>query len=264
MIIVKGYGQMCNNIIQFAHLYAFGLEYGKTVISMRFSYKYRYFSICNRWYHNFFTYLLVKLLIKTHIIKCIKEDNTPQIDMMLRQTPLIASVAWGCRYPELFLKYRNEIKSIFEIRENIVNRVAHWMEQYPKADIRLGLHIRRGDYAKWQGGKYFFPDEVYFRLIKDFCDLHKGQSVCVFICTNDKRLDIRSYKAIHKETYLSHGSGIEDLQLLSQCDYIMGVKSTFSLWASFYNDRPLYWIMDKDKPLKEDSFVKFEEVFTTI
>ena len=28
MILVKGYGQMCNNILQYAHLYAFGREYG--------------------------------------------------------------------------------------------------------------------------------------------------------------------------------------------------------------------------------------------
>ena len=45
MIFVKGYGQMCNNILQYAHAYAFGREYGIKVVSMRFAYKYRYFAL---------------------------------------------------------------------------------------------------------------------------------------------------------------------------------------------------------------------------
>ncbi len=39
MIIVKGYGQMCNNILQYAHMYALGREHGIPVISTRFDYK---------------------------------------------------------------------------------------------------------------------------------------------------------------------------------------------------------------------------------
>ena len=64
--------------------------------------------------------------------------------------------------------------------------------------------------------------------------------------------------------YLSKGSGIEDLQLLSQCDYLMGVKSTFSLWASFYRDIPLYWIMDANKTLENNDFVHFEDVYMSV
>ena len=37
MIFVKGYGQMCNNWLQYAHIYAWGLENGVNTVSMRFS-----------------------------------------------------------------------------------------------------------------------------------------------------------------------------------------------------------------------------------
>lgn len=51
MIFVKGYGQMCNNILQYAHAYVWGKENNVKVVSMRFAYKYRYFEVCNYKYH---------------------------------------------------------------------------------------------------------------------------------------------------------------------------------------------------------------------
>ena len=264
MIFVKGYGQMCNNIMQYAHLYAFGREYGVAVLSMRFSYKYRYFALCGKWYHNFLTYLIGKVLISTHIIDCITADRTPDIDRRLRDTPLIGCGAWGCRYPALFQKYKDEILRLFEINPRIRKKVNACMDYFPKTDIRLGLHIRRGDYAKWQGGKYFFADDVYHRLIQQFVAMNAGKSVGVFICTNDMQLDLNGFRKVHPQTYLLRGSGIEDLQTLASCDFIIGVKSTFSLWAAFYRDLPLYWIMDKDAPLTADSFVHFDDVYTKI
>lgn len=264
MILVKGYGQMCNNILQYAHLYAFGREHGIRVISMRFSYKYRYFAICNKWYHHVLTYLVSKLLIRLKAIRCIMENNTPEIDRQLQHTPIIACGSWGCRYPDLFQKYRHEIAELFTIKPTIKEKVTRWMAQFPEADIKLGVHIRRGDYKYWQGGKYFFDDDVYIRLIKDFCLLHPGKTINVYICTNDAALDLEKYQAVHTHVYLSKGNGIEDLQLLSACDYLMGVKSTFSLWASFYRNIPLYWIMDPDKRLAERDFVHFNDVYITV
>ena len=71
MIFVKGYGQMCNNWLQYAHIYAWGREYGVRTVSMRFAYKYRYFHICETPWHNPATYLAAKLLIKTRLIRCL-------------------------------------------------------------------------------------------------------------------------------------------------------------------------------------------------
>ena len=45
MIFARDKSQMCNNLLQFAHVYAYGREHGRHVLSMRFSYKYPYFRI---------------------------------------------------------------------------------------------------------------------------------------------------------------------------------------------------------------------------
>ena len=45
MIFVRDKGQMCNNILQYGHVYAWAREHGQKAFSMRFAYKYRYFHI---------------------------------------------------------------------------------------------------------------------------------------------------------------------------------------------------------------------------
>lgn len=257
MILVQGYGQLCNNILQYAHIYALGREHGVKTLSMRFSYKYRYFPICKKWYHNPLSYLVAKLLIKLRIIPCLGDPASPEVDKQLLERTLIGYEGWHSRYPDLFKKYKAEILELFAISPKVETKIAGWLASLPQADITLGLHIRRGDYIRWQGGKYFFDDSVYQRKIQEFCALHPGKRINVVICTNDPKLDLSSYQQQHPTTFLAQGSAIEDLALLAQCDYLVGVKSTFSLWASVYRDRPIYWIEEAEQPLLAEDFRYF-------
>lgn len=267
MIFVKGYGQMCNNILQYAHIYAWGRENGVKVLSMRFSYKYQYFKLCNFWYHNWLTYAFAKFLITTRLIKHLwledREEVTPQAIMQLKQDGMIALSGWGFRFPALFFKYEDEIKQQFAIKDSICKQVSQYFNSCEQADLRLAVHIRRGDYARFLGGIYYFDDEVYIRNIRAFTALFPHQKISVFICTNDKGLDLAFYQK-ELETcsiHLFQGSEAADLRLLSECDYIIGAKSTFSLVASFYRHIPIYHLVDKDAPLSLESFKYFEDLF---
>lgn len=257
---------MCNNILQFAHTYAFGREHGVRVIAMRFCYKYRYFHLCEgRWYHPL-TYLFAKLLIKTRLIKCLVFDKNEiaEADMrLLRQTPLIAMSDWMFRFPDLFLKYKHEIKALFAFKPAVIRRQEEWLRRIDKGGVKLGIHIRRGDYATFMNGKYFFTDETYIARINDFLQLFGNQTVQVFICTNDARLNIDRYREAlgTQEVYLSKGNAPEDLYLLSQCQYLMGPISTFSLVASIYNDAKIYWMEDKNSTVTFNSFRLFDDLF---
>lgn len=269
MIFVKGYGQMCNNILQYAHAYAFGREYGVKVISMRFAYKYRFFAICREKFHTPLVYLFAKFMIKARLIKCFwletPETVTPQVLEELKTKKFIALDGWHFRFPHLFMKYRSEILAQFSFKENIIAARKELLSSLPEYDIRLGVHIRRGDYANWMGGKFFFDDTVYINKINQFRALFPGKRVQVLICTNDRHLDIAKYRSsVHEDVHLSDGNMAEDLYTLSECDYLIGPKSTYSLMAAFYHDRPLHWIMDKDRPLTMEEFTLFENLFMTV
>lgn len=192
---------------------------------------------------------------------------TPQVLDELRSRKRIAVDGWHFRFPDLFLSNKKEIKEMFAIKSEYLNEIKPYMDdRLKKADISLGVHIRRGDYKTWMGGKYYFSDDVYINHIRQFMKLFPDKKVAVFICTNDRKLDIKKYKELLKEgdIYLPNGNEIEDLYVLSQCNYLLGVKSTFSLMASFYNDRPFYWIVDKDEPMKLDNFKDFESEFMNV
>lgn len=271
MIFVKGYGQMCNNILQYAHAYVWGKENHIPIVSMRFAYKYQYFAVCDYKYHHWFVYVFAKMLITLRLIRYFFLDNpadvTPQVINELKKRNMVAVDGWHFRFPELFLKHAEDIKKQFAFKAPVVEQMNRFIVSKTKdVDLRLGVHIRRGDYKKWMGGKYFFDDQVYINHILQFLNVHQDKRVAVFICTNDRALNIDHYrKALATESvYLSKGNEAEDLFLLSQCNYIIGVKSTFSLIASFYNNSPLYWIADKNQPLLMDSFSSFDELFMSV
>ena len=121
------------------------------------------------------------------------------------------------------MKYRTEIKDMFAFKSLVLNKIKSFLEEHTKADgtdVRLAVHIRRGDYKVWMGGKYFFNDDVYIEHIRQFLDNFPDKKVSVFICTNDRNLNVNCYREALglKSIYCPKGNEAEDLCLLSQCD----------------------------------------------
>ena len=77
MIFARDKSQMCNNLLQYAHVYAWGREHGKKVISMRFSYKYQYFHICHTPLTGFGWYLFAKYMAALHLLPTVSFKEVP-------------------------------------------------------------------------------------------------------------------------------------------------------------------------------------------
>jgi hypothetical protein len=170
MIFARDKSQMCNNLLQFAHVYAWGREHGRKVMSMRFSYKYPYFKITHSNLVSFPLYVIAKLLaaikvIPTASFKHAECDPEELERMMMRHRHIVVS-GWYVRYYELFLKYRHEICDLFTIDATYTEPVKEKMK--PWQGTRLGVHIRRGDYAIWMNGIYCYEDSVYADFIQQF------------------------------------------------------------------------------------------------
>jgi len=50
------------------------------------------------------------------------------------------------------------------------------------------------------------------------------------------------------------GSAVGDMCALAKCDYIFGPLSTFSMWASFYGNKPLFLIHDSKVRIEREKF----------
>ena len=277
MIFARDKSQMCNNLLQYAHVYAWGREHDRKVISMRFSYKYQFFHICHTDLTGFGWYLLAKYMAALHLLPTASFkhrdcDREALERKMLRHRHIVVS-GWFARWYDLFLKYRSEICELFTIYPEITNPVKAKMQEAEYAEtksakaevLRLGVHIRRGDYAEWRDGQFFYDDEIYAAHINKFATMHPDKRLHVYLSTNDPSVTQEKYQALCPQVTVHHlrGNAPEDLFMLSECDYLIGPPSTFSLVAAMYRDIPLYRIDSSDvSQMTPDAFRLFDYQFS--
>lgn len=268
MIFITGYGQMCNNILQFGHVYAWAKERGVKTVAMRFCYKYPYFAISSLRGYNIFTYLFAKYGAKAGLIPRVDFNGEQPPDASILHRLLterfIVAGGWEFRDYDAFLRNKDQLRKLFAFRPSIVRRVDASLPAFTQG-IRLGVHVRRGDYARWHGGRYLYSDADYLAIIRSFAAAMPGQRLQIIIATNDASLSADVYrKALDCDVFAPGGNAAEDLYALSTCHYIISPPGTFSLVASFYNDTPLYWITDKHEPPAPHAFRTFNELFRQI
>lgn len=115
-------------------------------------------------------------------------------------------------------------------------------------DVLVGVHIRRGDYATFVGGKWFFSNEQYARMMTEIAKAYQieGKSCSFFICSNED-VDLKAFKNLNMHTAKRHF--MVDLYALAACDAIIGPPSTYSQWAAYYGNKPLTMILNGDQTL---------------
>lgn len=268
MIFVRDKGQMCNNILQYGHAYAWAREHGRKSMSMRFAYKYQYFHICTTRHHNFFCYLFAKFMLKSGLMKSAQFHNLStdhsQQEQLIQNHKNIVIEGWHIRYFDLFLKYKSELLQLFAFNKIVTDAVDKIIPQeHSGAEVNIGIHVRRGDYKRWANGEYYFDDAVYCDAAKRIFALFPKQKCNFYICGNDPQIEKDLYiKSLPQCRILfPNGNPGEDLCTLSRCDYLIGPPSSFSLVASMYGKARLHWIEHKNENLTLESFDVFNNLF---
>ena len=144
---------------------------------------------------------------------------------------------WQFRAPELVVHHADEI------REYLRPAYKHFKAAHAvvgplrdAVDVVVGVHLRRGDYRTWLGGRYFFDDAAYNMWMSQVARQYPRQRVAFLICS-DEPIQRSSYSPHRVAT--GPGSPLGDMTALSMCDLILGPVSTYSQWASFAGDTPL-------------------------
>ena len=92
---------------------------------------------------------------------------------------------------------------------------------------RIGYHIRRGDYAEWAGGKYFYSDEYWVDLISEHAQLREVK-VWLFSNDNNERIIKSLLEKGNIDFEVSGGDFYQDFVRLMSMDTIYGPPSTFT------------------------------------
>lgn len=170
---------------------------------------------------------------------------------------------WQTRTDTRYLKQAMpELKRIFRPKDEIMTKAEDMIAELKKNnDIVVGVHIRRGDYATWNDGRFFFSLEEYRQFMLRIRELYKDKRVAFFISSNED-FPVDTFNGCNCRRFGKEPSGaILDLYTLSVCDKIVGPVSSYSRWASFIGEVPLCFLEEKGQMFTENSFSKIVDFF---
>ena len=161
----------------------------------------------------------------------------------VRQKAVISN-GWIFWDHESFIKHAASIREYFRLVPALATRVQKHMETCRQQDVVLvGVHIRHGDYRTTGEATYYYETEQYAALMRRLA-ASSTSKLCFMVCSDEP---IQSADFAGLDIRLGPGTAIEDMYALAACDYIIGPPSSFSGWASFYGQVPLYFITDLQK-----------------
>ena len=285
IIICEKWGQLGNRMFIFAHFVANALEYNYKVFNPAFD---EYAEFFQSWSNNIYisypninrsfsimpknirhvlrksiytvcskiSSLLIKMNFRKsfiHEIVSLNDENgeynlNDEVFLNLIGSKKIIFVkGWLFRDKVNFSKHSAEIKNLFapeSTHENNVNALINSIRD--NCDFIIGIHIRHGDYKTYQDGKYYYSYEKYGKIMENIVALFPGKRIHFLICSNEKITG-----TIFDKFEFTCGTNhfIEDMYALAKCDFIAGPPSTYTTWASFYGNVPLYVIQDTDIPI---------------
>ncbi|MEN9233832.1 MAG: alpha-1,2-fucosyltransferase [Gloeomargarita sp. DG02_3_bins_56] len=286
IILTHRFGRLGNRLLITAHLMAYALETGHTLMDWGFAeyapyfvgtapdpYVFRFPARQDIWNHipvnqqwlrntiytgvravrklvNFYPSLKSQIQV---IPEPGKHWGNPLLidDLMIKKALFIRG--WYVRAPRCFTKYQDVIRACFTplpcYQQKITEFFAPLRDQY---DVIVGLHIRAGDYRLYGG---FHGLELWRTAMEQMVNHLPGKQVGFLIFSDENFCDqINVFTGFSVHFGLGHI--LEDLYTLAQCDYIIAPPSTYSNWAAFYGQVPIcqvgYVKLHTNQPICED------------
>lgn len=274
IIIGSKEGQFANRVLHFAHILSFCKANNITLYHPFFREYSPYFpnlhaeslvcfpsgNIFSRWCWKlliFFVRVLLKFKIYNlgffEIIYYDRYDQEAPVFNLSEEKikkkakkKILVFYGWLFRDRENFDRLEPYIKKMFSVKE-IYNAQASRLLDEVKKDCStvVGVHIRRGDYKRFENGRWYFEDEVYLEKMQVInAQLQQTNGKTAFLLCSNEQLELQKFCDL--QVYNFQDDFIIDFLLLAKSDYIIGPPSTFSALASFYGNKPLQFIPDKE------------------
>jgi hypothetical protein len=176
----------------------------------------------------------------------------PRFLERLRRPGLLLLRGWKFRDRASLAIAHPALVRYFTPVRTIQEQIARTMDAARKVgDWVVGIHVRQGDYAHWLGGKYFFPTARYAAWMREITTLWPQRKIAFVVCSNTPP-PLTDFPGL--PVVPGPGEPVSDLYTLAECDAILGPPSTFSLWASFYGQKPLHMVESIDQEVHPTTF----------
>jgi len=156
------------------------------------------------------------------------------------------------KHADLLRQFFRPIKPHWEAVEEVLAR------NRQQSDVLIGVHLRRGDYAGWQGGAFFYDNATYARRMREMQLLFPAAGRVRFLLLSNEPIASADFADFNTGRSTNHP--LEDLYVMAGCDYILGPPSSYSMWASFFGQVPLYHLSRPDQAVQSlNQFMVFED-----
>ncbi|MCC9603602.1 hypothetical protein LOC67_23885 [Stieleria sp. JC731] len=174
------------------------------------------------------------------VIRLSKHDEcdlqSDRFEDAIRSGRTVLLQGWRFRSDQLLMENWARIRDYFalsqEDRKTVDDSVA---EARGESDVLVGVHIRRGDYANFLGGRYYFSDQQYANWMHQVREQYPNRRVNFLVCSHEK-LDESSFAGLN--LCRGPGSALGDMYALAETDLMLGPPSTFTGWAGFIGQKP--------------------------
>ena len=249
IILCKRYGNHANRLMQNVHLEIFCKENGIRYINADFEDMVPFFngtkSVC-------FAKALRRLskVVPSAIKISQHEVELGDIKKQFTGGGIHFVSGFGYRSYNLIEKYHDFVTLKYGIKEGIKDKqlLSIINEKRSEGKLLVGVHIRRTDYKDYLNGKYYYSLDFYKQIIKRLAELI-GERNVYFVLFSDETVQIDLPNCTQ-----SHGTWYQDLDSMSNCDYLIGPPSTFSCWASYMGNVPQYFIKDTERTIQLTDF----------
>lgn len=260
-VLVDAPGQTCNRFWAYLDTIAWAIVYKKKVYVLFWDSSLKYFDalrdnpyVCFVFYRKCLFDKFGEQRVKTYVQKFFTQSLIKRFlnSRYVRKLGFLPS--WPLRKShQYFPIVKSDLRKIYKPNEDVCHSVERAIQKYKNNGyFVIGVHIRRGDYKEFEGGRYYFEYTDYRDMMFNLTKVFKEEKVAFFISTNEKY-----DSSIFKNFVLCEVGGntvAHDLYALSLCDRIIGPLSTFSRWASWYGDVPLAFFDKSNMQLSKDSF----------
>jgi len=255
MIILNALGQTCNKFFTYLHYLGDSIETGEKIIVLAPDITMKDFPNIQKSEHikfPLYSEILSKILGYKFYINTLRtifanKYSLKLINLILKGIPntrLIVAPT-NSNKSKNYLNHLPELKNIFTPNQEIVIEVDSLFKTIRKNyKIICGVHIRHGDYKTWREGKYYYSIEEFNKIMKRVAGIFPNHEIIFFISSNEK-INLSKFSDITCFS-INNSTAVKDLYGLGICDYIIGPPSTYSGWASFYGETPIYFIENPD------------------
>ena len=235
IIVLAREGQLCNQIYTISAAYAIAIENNEKliipIVSKELIDNFPNLPMINDNYRIYHSALSRLYVLISKIVTKMKPSEKSKV--YLQNKFLNIFFDWKSFFDYNLLRlHRQECANLFDFSDNVKNN----NKRTDFDHCIIAVHMRRGDYKTFSNGEYYYSDNEYINWM---AQLSSQNGNILFYLFSNETIDESHFTSTNINFNVIRGDKFSDLYRMSQCDYIMGPPSSFSICAARFGNKKL-------------------------